>query len=462
MSRLAIIGSILSIAIINFLVNLNFNSPKEEINNEDTNEKVASNELRKIKSQSKREPASSSREENPGTYKAAIKRSEVDKSNFVNPPPFSESTPDPVSNGNGGYQSFSSRTPSSIPFNGNTGNIDSPTATPKNTKATEQILSENNSVSIPYAQKDSVENNTHKTTIISSSGTSSNSTSSASIQSTCSANIEGGSFGNPIGITLSCSSASTIKYCVALDTGSGCCDPLSSGSTYSSAIVIGPQNGTYCLSYYGQMETDSTDVYQQSYTINSTLPNLQVGHPQINYQTTQLNGKSFITSSDFGKNGYGIGQINLKSNAPGPSGLNYTCNEIIANYVSLPAPTPTPILSLLNVSLDNPSVQIEIPLQPTQLEYGDNFITSYIENNNFVAPIYSCSTTKITLNDFEYFQEELTFGDPGSNSVREFTGGLSPYGFFEDASNVYRGPAGADTHDNSGQKLEYGMFGIFY
>jgi hypothetical protein len=104
-------------------------------------------------------------------------------------------------------------------------------------------------------------------------------------------------------------------------------------------------------------------------------------------------------------------------------------------------------------------------MELNQLDYGDNFITSYMKNSNFVAPIYSCSTTKVVLSDFEFFQEDLAFGEE-DGAQRVFTGGLSPYGFFEDQATVFRGPAGVDsqelTNNSYGQKLKSGMFGIFY
>lgn len=298
--------------------------------------------------------------------------------------------------------------------------------------------------------------------IISSSLSPSSRTSSPGVTTnTCVASSVGGAFNHPIAITLSCSLISTIKFCLAPDTGNGCCDPTS-GTTYNSQIIIGPLDGAYCLSFYGLAATVDSEVNEQNYTINSTLPDLQVSHPIINYQTTQLTGKSYVTSLDFGKTGFEIGQVNLRNHDPSPSGENLDCNDIVENYVSLLSLTPLSVLPWTDVSLDNPSIQIEIPFRSDQLDYGDNFITSYIANNNPVVPLYSCSTTKIVLNDFEFFQPDLAFGDPGNNSVREFSGGFSSFGFFEQDTDISRGPAGESTEVNSNQRLEYGMFGIIF
>jgi hypothetical protein len=281
-------------------------------------------------------------------------------------------------------------------------------------------------------------------------------------ENSCSPNITGGSFGNPVGITLACNYSSTIKYCLS---DGACCDPETDGTTYSVPVVIGHKNGNFCLSYIGNSDSGGASVlYHQYYTINSNLPNLSVGLSKTFYQTTELNATSFISSLDFGKQNFSVGQINLKSHDPGPDDLNYDCAEIIANYVDLPPPQSIEVLPFFNVSLATINSQVEIPLRVDQLDYGDNFITSYIENNNFVAPVYSCSTTKINLDDFEYFQTDDSQSESGDNSVREFEGQFTSYGFFEPsiANEIRRKPAGTNTEDNTGENLKSEMLGIFY
>lgn len=286
---------------------------------------------------------------------------------------------------------------------------------------------------------------------------------SAAIPNTCSASVTGGSFNHPIGVTLSCSSLSDIKYCLSIDTGNGCCDPHTAGITYNSKIGIGASDANYCLSFFGDSPLFGiSDIYQQSYTISSILPDLQIGHPQNYYQTTQLAGKSYLSSLDFGKIGYGAGVINLKNHDPSVAVENLNCTDIAQNYSALLAPAPLEILSLLDVSLENPTTQLEIPLRLDQLEYGPNYITGYMLNDNYDLPLYSCSTSMVILSDFDFFEQQLTFGEPGNNTTREFTGGLSAFGFFESDATIYRGPAGNSTEEQNGEKLQYGMFGIFY
>lgn len=286
--------------------------------------------------------------------------------------------------------------------------------------------------------------------------------SSAGIPQTniCSSNIGSGTFGNPIGVVLACTNFSTIKYCLSKDV---CCDPTTSGITYGTKVVIGPQNGSYCLSYYGDSVTDGTTaVFQQNFTINSAFPNLNVGQQKRYYQTTELDDSSQMTSLDFGKANMEVGQINLKSHNPGPSDLNYSCDDIVSNYSSLSSPVPIEVLPLLDVSSISASSQVEIPLRASDLEYGSNFITSYIRNNSYAASLYSCSTSEIVLEDFEYFQVDSSQSVAGNNTVREFEGEFSPYGFFEDDSVVFRGPAGVSSQEINGQNLKFGMMEIFY
>lgn len=285
-------------------------------------------------------------------------------------------------------------------------------------------------------------------------------------KNSCSASLEGGSFNHPVGVDLSCAYTSTIKYCIGVDAGAACCDLETSALTYSTKLKLGPTNANYCLRFSGDSTfAGKSDDYEKSYIINSELPNLLVGHPKIYYQTTQLAKKSYITSTDFGKAGYGIGQINLKSHDPSPAGENLTCETIVNNYVGLPLPAANTILALLDVGLDSPATQIEIPWRIDQLAYGANFITSYIENSNYVAPMYSCATTKVTLTDFEYFQSETTFTKVVADDLSELTAELSPYGYFEPNDtdvNAFRAPAGVHSADNGGQILVSGLFDIFY
>ena len=85
-----------------------------------------------------------------------------------------------------------------------------------------------------------------------------------------------------------------------------------------------------------------------------------------------------------------------------------------------------------------------------------------MKDSNAAEEKYACSTSKITLNDFEYFSSDLTYGETPVDSVITFSGGFNPYGFFEDQTQIDRTPAGENSNDQSGQILKAGMFSVIY
>ena len=292
----------------------------------------------------------------------------------------------------------------------------------------------------------------------------------------CISDTTSGAFSNPIGVKITCTAQSNIKYCVGIAAdASGCCDPLASGSLdYSSQVVLGQTTGSFCLSFYGESASAGDSVvYQQVYTFNTTLPDLNVVHHQLFYQSTQMynpntvstadfiNSFTKVHSADFGKPHFGIGQINFKENDP--IGDSLGCEQIVTEYSSL-YPSAQSNLSFLDVSLNLPTQQLQIPLLFNNMNYGDNNIFTYMENRTYVdvSSIYACQNAVIKLEDFDYFQaDQLAFSAPDISSVREFTGAFSPYGFFEDPATP-NGISGLTTKDQTGQKLEYGMFGSIY
>lgn len=265
----------------------------------------------------------------------------------------------------------------------------------------------------------------------------------------CSASIGAGTYSNPLNVALTCSTAATIRYCLA---EGSCCDPTT-GSTYASAIGVGAEAKTYCLSYLGEDSTgQSTTIYEHFYTFNPSTPNIQVSADRIVYQTTQLDGKSSFTSSDFGTANLAAGVLNLKNNDPGPA----SCDDMITNATS-----PYVVMPLTSVSSLNPSQQVDVTLPKSTMDYGDNYLVSYLSHTLF-AGVYGCSVKKITLEDFPYFEETPANGVL-NGSVLEFSGGFVATGYFETPMNVYRGPAsGSSTENISGQELRTGLMSIFH
>ncbi len=294
----------------------------------------------------------------------------------------------------------------------------------------------------------------------SSTGGSSGSVSGDGVSSlNCTASVGSGSFANPFAVSLNCSTAADIKFTISETI---CGDP-DTGSSYSSSFTVNPGAGTYCLSFKGTTSAGvESSVVEKFYTFNPALPDIQVAHIKTYFQTTELQGLMSVTSTDFSDPDYSMGVVNLKTHDPGLAGLNWLCHEIVEDQSTLSSPTPVLPMIDTNVSGFAVSSQVDIFLQSINLGYGNNFVTSYLRNNNFVEPVYSCSTTNIILEDFPYFDSNPQHGYAGSDNVREFSGGFTHLGFFEPEPTVYRGPAGVDSQTTSAQELETGLFSIFY
>lgn len=292
----------------------------------------------------------------------------------------------------------------------------------------------------------------------------------------CTTNYTTGTYSIPLAVTISCTGSANVRYCLHENT---CCDPSSgSGQLYTGVITVGSTNGTFCLSYIGSGST-VTSLAENTYIINNLFPNLQTSFPVLQTQTTELtNDASYAANtafyalysalssmSDFGKPGLAIGQINLKSNDP----TTLDCEDVATNYATL-FTSPAPIVTLPPsgagsvdiTTLDN-TQQVDVPFILSNMYYGDNYIMSYMVNNNLPSPVYSCSTTKVILEDFAFFSSEpITASMPVSN-VRDFTGGFTSYGFFEtDITTLPRAPAGSDDSLSGSEKLESGLVSVFY
>ncbi len=268
---------------------------------------------------------------------------------------------------------------------------------------------------------------------------------------TCTSNTGSGSFQSPINITLSCSSTAVIKYCISQTCD---CDPAT-GTVYTGAFEVGASTDTYCMSFKGVASNGvSSSVEEMSYLFNPALPDLQVSHQTIQYQTTELGGTMTFTSNDFGStNLTSIGVLNLM--AQDPAGLS--CTEIVENAQNLT------LMSVMNETdaTTYASLQtIDLTLTTDELTYGDNFLTAWVKNGNFDEPDYACTTNKVVLQDFPYFESSVI--DYSAND--QFVGGFTHVGFFENSS-LYRGPAGSagvSEQDTDSQQLKTGILSTFY
>lgn len=271
---------------------------------------------------------------------------------------------------------------------------------------------------------------------------------------TCQASVGGGTFNSPINVSLGCSTSSTVSYC--LSEGS-CCDPAS-GSVYTLPLNIGATESTFCLSFMGRDASGKqSTIVQQTYTFNAAAPNLQVHHGKIVYQTTELEGSLSLSSDDFGSHSVSGGVLNFKENDPVVSGYP-TCADQVETATPL---SPIAVMPETPLSHLNPALQLDVFFGNLELVYGDNFITSFLLNSAY-GNQYSCSTTKIVLEDFPYF-DPIPMVATGAGGVHEFSGGFTSMGVFQaPAPSLSRAPAGASVENKGGQELRSGLFGIFY
>lgn len=272
----------------------------------------------------------------------------------------------------------------------------------------------------------------------------------------CSASVPDGSYSYALSIALTCSTNAVIKYC--LSEGS-CCDPLSSSAkTYSSStpIIVGENNNQYCLSFYASGRSAQADVVQKIYKINKKIPDLYVETSITWMQTTEAPINSNIISLNFGKDHHSLAQISYRSHNIGATGDNLDCEETaneMTNYVS---PSPLYTLNPLSILGLHTSQQIEVPLSAASLDYGTNYIATYIVNSSKVIPTYACSISEVTLMDFPFFDSS------GISSGPELIGGFTPFGFYEENFDFPRSPAGQSSSSDASQKIETAFLSVIY
>lgn len=274
----------------------------------------------------------------------------------------------------------------------------------------------------------------------------------------CSVNTTGGSFQGPITIELTCSTASSIKYCLSENT---CCDP-DQGTVYTVPFTIGQADKSFCLSFSGTSIEDeiTSDTKESFYSFNPELPHLEVIQEKAYMQTTQLDGSMILRSNNFGSDHHSMGVINLKSHDPSPQNLNMSCAEIIENHASLSTPSPIFALPEFSVATYSSQTQMNLFLTESNLDYGVNNLTAYLKSMLYSVPQYSCSTSKLILEDFNYFQT-LPMEQALSNDNEELFGGFSSIGSVEGNSEVYRGPA-STVDAISNEELRTGLLSVFF
>lgn len=274
---------------------------------------------------------------------------------------------------------------------------------------------------------------------------------------TCSFDKSQGTYGTPISVTLTCSEAAKITYC--LQAGGGVCDPRSSPSIYSAPVNI-TVDGSYSLSFFGEANSSGnvTSIQDLSYVIDTTLPDLLVNFPKINVQTTELPFLNQTQSTDFGKANHYYYQINFKKHDPTPSGLAWTCEDMKSAYTGLTSPAPQVIQNSFDLSSLLVSDQIEQSVDMPKLDPGDNWIVTIIEDQN--RNLLSCQAQKVIVKDFYISSFTGTGATPVNAGVRTTAGSFISYGHFQATPSS---STSGDLENTQGTNVQQsGFFGITY
>ena len=288
-------------------------------------------------------------------------------------------------------------------------------------------------------------------------GTANSGESSTSSPLVCSSSLAVGSYDFPQEVTLSCSSNANIRFCVSEGT---CCDPTITGTSYSSPIIIGQEEKSYCLAIEGVGVNGSSHLreYTYSFSRNTTI---QASVSKTQIQTTELPNSLILTSDGLMHVGFEFSVLNLFTHDISPSGHNWGCSEIYSNFSMLSFPTvAVPLAPIAGNTIT--SAPLEIALNKSDLASGENQLISFVVNRNYTTESFGCQKTDIIVEDFPYFDSHPSHGYSGSNDVREFSAGFTPYGAFGTQTQVGRGPASKHYETVGEQELRSGIFAIFH
>ena len=274
----------------------------------------------------------------------------------------------------------------------------------------------------------------------------------------CSSDQAEGIFGSSISLVLSCSETANIQFCV--QQGGGCCSPLTSPTSFSGSVDLNSGDGEYCVSFFGTGNGgEFSSVSSLTYTIDSTLPDLNVNFPTIQIQTTELPLTNSTQSTDFGEANHFYHQINLKSHDPGISGLDLNCSDILSTYTSLSSPVPVVIETELDTSSNGPADQISQTIDSGILVGGDNFIVTIFEDRS--RNVFSCQTQRVVLNDVIKSDFTGTGATAVLGGVRRVSGQFVGFGHFQ-AAPIIDTSSGENENEQSGVVNKTDLLNVFY
>jgi hypothetical protein len=283
--------------------------------------------------------------------------------------------------------------------------------------------------SLPKDENKFGEEDTSDFTEVSNSNNSDDTNGSSASAVTCSEDKSEGVYSTNFSVTLTCSELSNIKYC--LQAGGGCCDPLTTPIDYTAPVAINAGDGAYCLSYYGESLSSglTTGPKGLSYTLNTTPPGLVSNFPLVNLQSTQLPFLNHTHSTDFGLSNHFYHQINFKANDP--IGLGWSCSDMYYDYSILSSPSPLVIQNNYDISVLLVTDQIDQSVDLLELDFGNNFIATIIENRDL--NLFSCQIQNVVLDDFYISRFTSTGSSPVVGGVRRTSGAFVAAGHYKTA-----------------------------
>ncbi|HXH74268.1 MAG TPA: hypothetical protein VNJ08_04840 [Bacteriovoracaceae bacterium] len=275
---------------------------------------------------------------------------------------------------------------------------------------------------------------------------------------TCVTDVGSGTFSSPQNVHITCTENAAIEYCVGAGACPATCTP---NLTYSAlaGIAVGTDGATHCLAFNAGADDSSATTSGAITYAFASVPNLEVDVPKIVYQTTQLQGEMSLWSDDATRSNYWLGIVNLKTNDPD----DYTCEEI-AEGTGTFGVVPGIVQVPYDASAMTSGQTLDVTFGTGQLDYGDNWITSYAKNMNFISSnSYACESIMVTLADFNYFEAYDSTRVVNGSGIVELSGGFTPMGTFEpDPTLTIRAPAGTTVESHTSKEVRTGMFGIFF
>lgn len=264
-----------------------------------------------------------------------------------------------------------------------------------------------------------------------------------------------GLYSTAISINLSCTESADIYYCVS--SSGACCNAETDGSLYTGSFDVGLTDGEYCVSYFGDGAQSNSNENNVLYTIDTSLPNLNVNFEKISIQSTHASLNGVITSSDFGSEHYYLHQVNTKSFDP--IDAMWSCEDILLDHENLTSPASFSTITDYAVEVLSPIDEILQSIGLHSLDYGENFITSIMEDRQ--RNMYSCHTVEIELADIS-MPAIIPLGTKSAlTSAHRSYGGFASFSYFHNG-NPASTQSGQGSSEDSNVLMQSNFLSITY